>query len=112
MELDLSFVGSGEFVAETVWSCPVHDEPEIHECGCELCTWKEPKCCADADWIDKLDADGNVVMRELSAWDAMFREMAARDGMLSALSEMVLKPSAKVAWLEDTLMPRIGNDDG
>jgi hypothetical protein len=109
--LSTPFVGSGEFVPERVWSCPDHEQPEWHECDCQFCTWEQPACCQAANWVDRLDADGNVVMREMSVFDAAFRNLYATQGPLAALGTLSAT-QRKIAWLEDQSMPRIVPGDG
>lgn len=55
------------------WSCSLHNYPETHECDCDHCELPYYTCdqCAAAKWVNKLDADGNVVMREATTLDLM-----------------------------------------
>lgn len=112
MALSVPFVGSGQFVAETEWSCPNHEFPEVHECDCQFCDWEPPECCDEAEWVDKRDADGNVVTRELSVWEASLRNLwiqdaAARESRAQAWMEVLEREPwgkpAVVSWVEDDL---------
>ena len=101
--------GTGEFVPVRVWSCVVHDAPLTHECDCDNC--KLPyyaACCATAEWVDKLDADGNVVMREVTMMDQFFtrafvlpemQKASALAGMMDRFSDSERIPV--IRWTED-----------
>lgn len=72
----LSSPGSGQFVPDREWSCPLHDRKQTHECDCDACTLPYVSCpsCATAEWRDVVAADGTPVLRELSLWEAVMRE--------------------------------------
>ena len=102
--VDLS--GSGRFVPVREWTCPKHDQPEHHECDCEYCTWQQPACCQLSRWIDKVDEDGQVVMREMSVWEALLFDRVISP--LSYVSGLHKKALERVTWLEDPFMPGAG----
>lgn len=120
MALSTPFVGSGQFAPERVWSCPVHDDDTSYrgddwdggyedpwETAGEVCL-----DCVTGRWRDKKDAGGNVVMRELSFWDAALFSMPAPSFAAPLLANLLakvapLEASAKIDWLEDAPLPRI-----
>lgn len=101
--------GTGQFVAETVWSCPLHEQPETHECDCDHCDIPFYTCegCAHADWVDKRDETGAVVMREVSFYEQMMRRSwKAEDARVSAFLGLMAKTADPVnvpiiRWIED-----------
>lgn len=103
MALESTFVGSGEFVSVREWSCPLHDDREVHVCDCDHCTLPYYICetCKNGEWVDVQDANG-VVMRELSNWEVTLREQS-----MQMLTEVIdfhgVSSDAKVTWLEDNL---------
>lgn len=108
MALKAEFAGSGVFVPVRVWSCPLHDEEQIHECDCEHCVIPRTTCelCLSAGWVDEIGADGKVVMRELSLWEQMLRQdYSTRDWGVSMLEQLMAVREApegfKIRWLED-----------
>lgn len=108
----MPFVGSGKFAPVRVWSCPDHDKPVEHHCDCHLCTWKEPACCANAKWIDRLDRDGNIVTYELSTWEEMLLDVFREDFWIGGrVLQMLTTDGAKYEWIEDNLISRIGSND-
>lgn len=63
---------SKRFLQEREWTCPKHDEPQIHRCDCRDC-FKEFDCtgCESAEWVGVVDMHGEPVMRELTWAQAM-----------------------------------------
>jgi hypothetical protein len=99
-----SFIGTGEFVPERVWSCPVHDRnPADFEEGDP---WvEEGEICLDCEtglWLDAKDADGVVVMREVGAWELMLLQGLPETRCVAPMLATLDSPaSAKISWLED-----------
>lgn len=115
MAVASGFVGSGEFVPVREWTCANHDQPEYHECDCDLCTWEQPECCKNAEWVDKVDADGNAVMREVGVYEHLMSKLfSAQEAQSSALVDLMGRTASgtemKIRWLEDEAMPKITGD--
>ncbi len=108
MALATQSEGSGEFAPVRVWSCPLHHDPQTHVCDCDLCEVPYYTCesCASAEWVDKTDDEGNVVLRELSVWEVAFRRTYQEKGPMAAVGTMFDR-DAKISWLEDEAMPNI-----
>ncbi len=109
MALSIPFKGSGRFVAEREWSCPIHDHPQYHECDCEHCEVPLlPDCCEGGEWVDKIDADGNVVMRETAVEEEFLIREFTVAAVNSSLVDLMNKASKSpgegnptIRWLED-----------
>jgi hypothetical protein len=105
--LSMPFNGSGEFVPVRVWSCSKHDEPDEHYCDCEFCEVVLCEECEAADWVDKLDENGEVVMRERDRTEAFLVQQLKNsfEQRLFFASPIVAKVMNE--WTEDAAMPRI-----
>ena len=105
MPLSVPFVGSGEFVPERVWSCPVHGDDVSWSWDGD--PWEsEGEVCLDCEfgeWRDRRAADGSLVLRELSVGEVGFRRLVEREGRLAATSALLgeVARDAKIGWLED-----------
>ena len=78
MALSTSFVGSGEFVQETEWSCPYHDRYANPIWGDEGDGEIECLDCEASGWRKLWNEDGSPKMRELSTWEVWMRADAKR----------------------------------
>ncbi len=95
---------TGRFVPVKVWSCPVHDLDTSFD---EM--WEQPGyVCLDCEtgcWRDLKDAEGNVVMRELSSLEAMLHDAFERSPLEGV--SFATRAMSRVEWLEDELLPRV-----
>ena len=132
MALSTPYVPTGEFVPERKWTCKKHSQPWYHECDCQHCERKwDCETCATSEWRDVLNRDGTPKMRELSPFEVMLRKTNIYDFALpgsplhltpsnssAAFVDLMtrqadaLLPRGPIEWLEDTLIPRMGSNDG
>lgn len=109
MALQTPFRGTGEFVPEREWSCPVHErniadyeEDDPWEVEGEVCL-----DCITGRWRDVRATDGTVVMREVGEMEYLVRTSMLermeemRTGLLDTL--LVLRDPAEPVyhWMED-----------